>query len=367
MTIKRDASIMNTSASKTVLCVDDDVIALAAMCTYLEELGFNVREARDGREAMDLIEAEQPDIIITDVEMPRMDGLELLKVLYDSAQNIPVIMVSGAYKIQNVIQALQLGAWDFITKENFSREIFESTLKKTSDRLDFLREKQAYERNLERMVRERTADLERTTEGLRKANESLHAMLVGTITSLVKATETRDPYTSGHMEQVSIIATVIAEDAGMPPDQVESVKLAGLMHDIGKLAIPSMLLTKPTRLDPLEFELIKRHSVIGYDILKDIPFPWPLATFVRQHHERLDGTGYPDKLSGDAIHLEAQLLSIADVVEAMSSHRPYRPALGMEQALNEIRRNSGVLYNQEYVEICLDAFARKDERLSIFF
>lgn len=357
----------NISNQKKVLCVDDDVISLAAMCTYLEELGFEVTEARDGREAMELIETQHPDIIISDVEMPRMNGLELLQTLYDSARGIPVIMVSGAYKIQNVIQALQLGAWDFITKENFSKDIFERTLKKTSDRLDFLRKKQAYERNLERVVHERTADLERTTEGLRKANENLHAMLLGTITSLVKATETRDPYTSGHMEQVSILATAIASEADMSEDQVESVKLASLMHDIGKIAVPSMLLTKPTRLDPLEFELIKRHSVIGYDILKDIPFPWPLATIVRQHHERLDGSGYPDKLSGSDILPESQILAIADVVEAMSSHRPYRPALGLEVALDEIRRNSGVLYNKHYVDVCLRAFERKDDRLGIFF
>ena len=262
---------------------------------------------------------------------------------------------------------MQLGAWDFITKENFSRDVFELTLKKTSERLDFLREKQAYERNLERMVRDRTADLERTTKGLLEANDNLHAMLVGTITSLVKATETRDPYTSGHMEQVSILATVIAAEAGMPEDQVESVKIAGMMHDIGKIAIPSMLLTKPIRLDPLEFELIKRHSVIGYDILKDIPFPWPVATIVRQHHERLDGTGYPDRLKADEILPESQILAIADVVEAMSSHRPYRPALGLDIALDEIRRNSGVLYNPDYVDVCLRAFKNKDERLQIFF
>ncbi len=367
MLSKSDSVMEISSKCKTVLCVDDDVISLAAMCTYLEELGFEVKEARDGKEALEIIHSQEPDIIISDVEMPRMNGLELLKSLYDSARGIPVIMVSGAYKIQNVIRALQLGAWDFITKENFSKDIFEQTLKKTSERLDFLREKQAYERNLERMVRERTADLERTTKGLLEANENLHAMLVGTITSLVKATETRDPYTSGHMEQVSILATVIADEAGLPEDQVESVKIAALMHDIGKIAIPSMLLTKPIRLDPLEFELIKRHSVIGYDILKDIPFPWPLATIVRQHHERLDGTGYPDKLKGDAILKESQILAIADVVEAMSSHRPYRPALGVDIALDEIHRNSGVLYNPGYVDVCLQVFKNKDERLKIFF
>ncbi|MGZ7046241.1 MAG: HD-GYP domain-containing protein, partial [Candidatus Aminicenantales bacterium] len=154
----------------------------------------------------------------------------------------------------------------------------------------------------------------------------------------------------------------IAEEMNLPSEKIQGLRLAGVIHDIGKIAMPAEILAKPTRLTKTEFQLIKDHPRIGYNILKDIQFPWPVAHIVLQHHERMDGTGYPDGLLGDAILMEARILAVADVVEALSSHRPYRPALGIEKALEEIRRGRGIRYDMRVVDSCMKLF--KDHRYS---
>ncbi len=169
--------------------------------------------------------------------------------------------------------------------------------------------------------------------------------------------EVRDPYTAGHQERVSRISFEIAQAMGLPAHQIKGLQLAALIHDIGKLATPSEILSKPGRLSPAEFDMIKTHPRVGYGILKDIEFPWPIALIVLQHHERMNGSGYPDGLSGSDILLEARILSVADVVEAMSSNRPYRASLGINLALEEICQNKQVLYDGNVIDACLKIFA----------
>jgi putative nucleotidyltransferase with HDIG domain len=172
--------------------------------------------------------------------------------------------------------------------------------------------------------------------------------------SLGKLTEIRDPYTSGHQQRVADLARAIAHRMGLDPDRIEGIHAAGILHDIGKLTIPAEILTKPAKLNELEYSLVKVHPQTGYDILKGIEFPWPLPEMVLQHHERLDGSGYPQGLSGEDIMLEARILTVADVVEAMSSFRPYRAALGMDEALAEIRKGAGTLYDERVVAACIE-------------
>ena len=183
---------------------------------------------------------------------------------------------------------------------------------------------------------------------------------LGTIVQAMGTTlETRDPYTAGHQRRVADLARAIATELGLPADQIEGVRTAATIHDIGKIAVPAEILSKPGKLTDTEFELIKIHAKIGYDILKQIEFPWPIAQFVLQHHERLDGSGYPAGLCGDDIFLEARILGVADVVEAMATHRPYRPALGLDGALAEISKNKGVLYDAPVADACLKIFTEK--------
>lgn len=202
-----------------------------------------------------------------------------------------------------------------------------------------------------------------SAEALKRSVEKLRQALGGTVQAIAMVVEARDPYTAGHQRRASDLARVIAMEFGIDGDQVEGIRLAGMIHDIGKVSVPAEILSKPTKLTHIEFSLIKVHSQAGYDILKEIEFPWPIAQIVFQHHERMDGSGYPQGLKGEEILPEARILAVADVVEAMASHRPYRPALGIEAALDEIACGKGILYDPDAVDVCLRLFRERGYKL----
>ncbi|MBN1412931.1 MAG: substrate-binding domain-containing protein [Spirochaetales bacterium] len=185
----------------------------------------------------------------------------------------------------------------------------------------------------------------------------------GFIETMAYTIEVRDPYTAGHQRRVSVLSRAIAQEMGCSNAEIECVRVAGIIHDVGKISVPSEILNKPGKLNEAEFTLIKHHPQVAYDILVKIDFPWPIADIVYQHHERLDGTGYPLLLKADAIRKEARILAVADVVEAMASHRPYRPALGIDAALKEIREKRGINYDSEVVDACLRLFLEKNYEL----
>ncbi|MFC1703820.1 HD domain-containing phosphohydrolase [Candidatus Omnitrophota bacterium] len=189
--------------------------------------------------------------------------------------------------------------------------------------------------------------------------ENLEHLLGETIAALSSAVEKRDPYTAGHQQRVTQLVTEIAKEMYLPEKQVSGVTMAAVIHDIGKMYVPSEILVKPGALSEAEMTLIKIHPQVGYDILKSIEFPWPIAQIVLQHHERLDGSGYPHGLHGDDILLEARIIGVADVVEAMASHRPYRPALGIDKALDEIMLKKGTEFDLTVVDACYKVFKEK--------
>jgi len=201
--------------------------------------------------------------------------------------------------------------------------------------------------------------LDKQTHDLQQSYQRTKKAMDATIETMSKIVEAKDPYTAGHQQRVSQLTTAIAKELNLSPDKVEGIRVASLIHDIGKIGLPTEILSKPTRLTDIEFSLIKSHSQIGYDVLKSIDFSYPVANIVLQHHERLDGSGYPNHLKGGQISLEACILGVADVVEAMSSHRPYRPALGIDKALEEISQNKGILYDPEVADTCLKLFKEK--------
>jgi putative nucleotidyltransferase with HDIG domain len=235
--------------------------------------------------------------------------------------------------------------------------------------------KQHHDR-LEAVVAERTAELTRLNAQLRtevterqqaeirlqhsyrKLQQNLDEM-VGAMSSTV---EERDPYTAGHQRRTTELAMALARELGLPEQAVKGLQMAGLIHDLGKISIPAEILSKPGRLNEAEIQLIRRHPQVAFDILKQIDFPWPVDRIVLQHHERLDGSGYPQGLAGEAILQEARILCVADVVETIESHRPYRPGLGRDEALGEIARNRGRLYDAEVVDACLRLFREKNFR-----
>ena len=196
-------------------------------------------------------------------------------------------------------------------------------------------------------------------EQLQQSYQRTKRAMDATIETMSKIIEAKDPYTAGHQQRVSQLATAIAKELNFSEDKIEGIRIASLIHDIGKIGLPTEILSKPIKLSDIEFTLIKEHSQIGYNILKFIDFSYPVANIVLQHQERLDGSGYPNHLKGDEIFLEARIIGVADVVEAMSSHRPYRPALGIDKALEEISQNRGILYDPEVVDACLKLFKEK--------
>ncbi|UCE19017.1 MAG: HD-GYP domain-containing protein [Gemmatimonadota bacterium] len=231
------------------------------------------------------------------------------------------------------------------------------------------------------VMRQRISDFEKAESGRRQTEEELRQSLQkvrrtlnGTVSALAITVEMRDPYTAGHQERVAQLACAIAVEMNLSDDQIEGLHVAGSLHDLGKILVPAEILNKPGLLNDTEvihvrthpqaghdilMGFIKGHPQAGYDILKEINFPWPVAQIVLQHHERIDGSGYPEGLKGDDILAEARILAVADVVEAMSSHRPYRPAHGLDKALEEIFQKKGALYDPEVVDTCITLFTQK--------
>ena len=205
---------------------------------------------------------------------------------------------------------------------------------------------------MRRKLDKQTLDLKGKVKELKRAMDA-------TIETMSKIVEAKDPYTAGHQQRVSQLATAIAKELNFSEDKIEGIRIASLIHDIGKIGLPTEILSKPNKLSDIEFSLIKEHSQIGYNILKSIDFSYPVAQIVFQHHERIDGSGYPQGLKDEDILLEARIVAVTDVVEAMSSHRPYRPALGIDKALEEISRNRGTLYDLKVVDACLKLFKEK--------
>jgi PAS domain S-box-containing protein/putative nucleotidyltransferase with HDIG domain len=191
---------------------------------------------------------------------------------------------------------------------------------------------------------------------LKNGLKQLRKAMEGSVQAMALMVESRDPYTAGHQKRVSQLACAIAKEMGLPEDQIDGIRMAASTHDIGKIRIPADILSKPGKLEEIESMIVKAHPQVGYEVLSEIDFPYPVAEAVLQHHERMDGSGYPAGLKGDQIIMEARILGVADVVEAMASHRPYRPAIGIKEALQEISQNRGILYYPDVVDACTTLF-----------
>jgi putative two-component system response regulator len=357
-----------------ILVVDDQPQNIELLEAYLVSQGYEIVKAASGEEALGKLSGNQIDLILLDVMMPGMDGFEVTRrVRQDNTYRLlPIILVTALRETEDRVNGIEAGCDDFISKPFDKMELLARvrSLLKVKAYNDLMSN---YRKELESEVTRRTEELKHALENLQQditdrkraeeklllTLESLRKAFGAIIHVLVSAGETRDPYTAGHQIRSADLARAIATEMGLSQEKIEGIRMAGSIHDIGKLSIPAEILSKPTKLTNLEFSLIKTHSQSGYDILKDIEFPWPVADVVLQHHERMDGSGYPRCLKGDDILLEARILAIADVVEAMASHRPYRPALGINLALEDISRNRGILYDADAVDACLKLFREK--------
>ena len=553
---------MEVVKGKKILTVDDDEFVREVLAAYLEDSGYEVLQAENGRLGLELFRRETPDLVMLDLRMPEMDGLEVLGRITEESPDTPVILVSGMGTIGDAIKALKLGAWDYIAKPIHDMLVLEHAVNKALERAEFIDQRKRYREHLEEEVKKRTVEVEQRREELEKAytniksevtvrkkaeellskinleltmlSDCIHAVvratdeqnlikevcqiiidvggyemawvgfaeqnlkknvkpvawmgcnegfieiidiswddsdrgrgptgtairtgmpvvnentgenksiqflreemlkrnfnssialplkyedkvlgvltiyarepqafdtsevdrlmglandlaygicalrtraeriqagkeielhveklqnaLADTIKVVASTVEVRDPYTAGHQRRVATLARAIASEMGLSDHQTEGIFMAGVVHDLGKIYVPAEILAKPSRLNDIEFNLIRTHSQVGYELLKTIDFPWPIAQIVYQHHERLNGSGYPQGLLSDQILIEAKIICVADVVEAMASHRPYRPARGVDAALEHIQEEGGTLYDSSAVNTCLKLFTEK--------
>jgi len=339
-----------------ILTIDDEFLIRETITDYLEDFGYEVVQAENGKKGIEVFRSERPDLVLVDLRMPEMDGIDVLSIVCKESPQIPIIMVSGTGILQDAIEAIRKGAWDYVSKPIQDMAVLDHAVSRSLERAQLLRENDSYKKHLEEKVKTRTKELE-------KSNAQLRSTLEDIVESLSILTEKRDPYTSGHQKRVSVIAALIAQEMSLSKEEITAIRFAGQLHDIGKIYVPAEFLSKPTRLDEEEMAVIRKHSTIGYEILKYIQFPWPIAKTILQHHERIDGSGYPEGLSGKDILLDAKIIAIADVVEAMSSHRPYRPALGIQKALDEIKRNTGKYYCENCAKALFRLFEKKRDVL----
>ncbi|MEJ1385656.1 MAG: PAS domain S-box protein [Candidatus Sedimenticola sp. (ex Thyasira tokunagai)] len=602
---------MGESNNSTILVVDDDPVLRESVAAYLEDSDFEVVQSANGRDGLEVFTSQLPDLVLLDLRMPVMDGIDALPMMVEARPDTPVIIVSGMGTLDDAIEALRLGAWDFITKPVHDLAFLEHSVRRALERAELIKENRRYSEHLEDEVSLRTEELanrnveleqnrrviqqaardwddafnavqdplfihdgqlrivnanrayferagltreeavgriywelfpkldgpipgcketlvtkeaaksseitvssgevflsrsyailnpdssykhslhilqditerkwaqealraseeryrlifeqggdsillidprsgdildfneqayktlgytkvefaslqvadfeenelqeevqhhfdlilqtggdvfvtrhrtkggdlrdvqvtarkimlggkpyiqaiftdfterKRAEEERRRSIERLHGVLVKTIQAIALTVEKRDPYTAGHQERVAELASAIAEEMGLDDERVEGIRMGAMIHDIGKVYVPGEFLNRPGKLTEDEFSIIKSHAQVGYDIVKDIDFSWPVPLMILQHHERLDGSGYPNGLKGDEIILEARIMAVADVVEAISSHRPYRPGLGMDVALGEITDFRGSHYASDVVDACLRLFNEK--------
>jgi putative nucleotidyltransferase with HDIG domain len=322
-----------------ILVVDDDQDIREIIQRTIEFAGFHCLTATNGREALEILETSAVAVVLTDIKMPDLNGIELTKMIKER-HRLDVIVMTGYAEGVQYEQVIEAGASDFVKKPISPKEIII---------------------RLKRVIRERhlLAERNKAHSELKKSLEKLGLALDQTVNALASTVEMKDPYTSGHQRRVTQIACAVAEEMGLTHTQVDGIRIAGLLHDIGKISVPSEILSKPGKLTAAEFNLLKDHPRMGHDILKGIEFPWPISNIVIQHHEHIDGSGYPSGLTGSELLLEAKIVCVADVVEAMSSHRPYRPSLGIGSAIEEIKKNRGIHYDADIVDVVLKLFREK--------
>jgi putative two-component system response regulator len=327
-----DTHSNNTTATLNTLILEDDADDRFLLERALRRSGVDFTPTWvDCRgDFVRALQAGRPDVILADCNLPDIDGAGALEIARRMHPGAPVVMVTGGLTDEKAAELLAAGAQDYVLKDRLAR--------------------------LGSAV---VAAIERAGAQARQlaGAERMKAALAATVNAIMRTLEKRDPYTAGHQFRVAGIAVAIARRMGLADSQLDGLRMGASLHDVGKVYVPSEILNRPGDLTTAEFALIKAHPEIGYDIVKDIDFPWPVARMLFEHHERLDGSGYPKGLRGEEILLEARIIAVADVFESMTSHRPYRPSLGRDVALAEIAAKRGTQFDPRVVDAFLEVAA----------
>ena len=332
-----DIPEVRKGASKVrVLVVDDEEFLRSIVRERLEIAGYIVEEASNGKEALAMASNGRGpyDVLLTDVRMPIMDGITLLSEVAKRCPGTAGIVMSANTELDTAVQAMKKGACDYLTQP-FNFDVLLLTIEKALRDKENERQVEDYRANLEKKVKEQT--------------DELNLIYVGAFDMAITSLEARDPYTSGHSQWVTKYSLKIAEELGVTGQEFEDLRLAAMLHDLGKIGVRDAVLNKPEKLTDEEWEEIERHPQTSVDILKNIPRFVPALPAILYHHERFDGRGYPARLSGDKIPLASRIMAIADTFDAMTSTRAYRKALPVSEAIAEIRRCSGTQFDPDIV------------------
>jgi len=317
----------------SILVVDDEDFVREIICRKLGGSGFECDSAPSAEDALAKIAQNDYDCVLSDIHMPGMSGVDLLRQIKLQNQDLAVILITGAPDIDAALKAMRLGAYDHLSKP-LNLAALEMTVDRALEKKRLVEENREYQQNLESMVKERTKQLS-------AANEDLHRLFTGSIKALAQALEAKDEYTQGHSARVAEESVNIARYLSLSDTEVRRMWLAGYLHDIGKIGIKETILNKPGKLDEEEWDLIQQHPVVAGRILGPIPELSDVIDIIVHHHERYDGTGYPDGLEGNSIPLGARILAVADTYDALTSRRPYRDPLALEEAYRILGEAAG--------------------------
>ena len=335
---------------KSILVVDDEVVVSEILARYLNQEGYSCIAAQNGLEALGKLGEHPCALALCDIRMPGMDGIELLKRIKEHDDEIEVIMVSAVDNREVAVGAMRAGAYDYVIKPFHLEEVLISVQRALLNR-QLLLERKEYQRSLERRVEERTRELA-------EKNEELERLFISAIESIVLALQAKDEYTEGHSRRVSVDATAIARELSLPEEEVENIRLAALLHDIGKVGAKESILNKPGKLTDEEGDHIRSHPLIAASILEPITPLKDIIGYVKHVHEGCDGGGYPDGLTAEEIPFGARIIAVADVFDAMTSPRPYRPAMEEDVVLEHLRKEAGKQFDPLVVKAFFEVYRR---------
>ena len=328
-----------------ILVVDDEEAIRDVVTALLEGQGYKCTPAANGRVAMQYLNGKTPDLVLSDMVMPEMDGLKLLEWIQGHHKDVPVIMVTAMNDLSTALEAIRRGAYDYILKP-FEKDQLFLGVRRALEHRRLLLENRKYQQELEKLVEDRTSQL-------RGALEQLERSYDDTLETLGGALDLKDAETEGHCERVTAYSLALCKAMGVEAQQLPEIARGAFLHDIGKMSIPDHILRKPGPLSPEEQEIMRKHCEIGHEMLSRVPFLRGVARIVLAHQERYDGTGYPHGLKAEEIPLGARVFAVADTLDAMTSDRPYRSALSLDEAKAEIIRCTGTQFDPKVTQAFL--------------
>ena len=333
-----------------ILIADDDTMVRLAIQKILSLFDHEVVAVESGRQVLERV-SDEFDVIVLDINMPDMDGFETLARLNQQRVDIPVLFLTGAGSMDYAVKAINLGAYDFLTKPIADIELFHAKIKQAAEKRRFLLQEKAYKKDLEREGQAKTRELAEKNVLLEQYSNHLENATVQIMSSLQAAMEEKDGYTAGHTRRVTELSVLLGEAAMIGSDDMLVLRRASQFHDIGKLVIDLSCIQKPGALTPEEWSLIKKHPEVGASIIEPLSFMDRERDIIRHHHEKLDGSGYPDGIGGNELDTLTRIITIADSYDAMTSRRNYRKNLTSPEAVGELRRCAGSQFDAELVEI----------------